>query len=35
MAEFIRIYEENPNPKEIDRVVAVLKRGGFCNGIAS
>ncbi|MGK0253886.1 MAG: tRNA threonylcarbamoyl adenosine modification protein (Sua5/YciO/YrdC/YwlC family), partial [Mariniflexile sp.] len=29
MAEFIRIYEENPNPKEIDRVVAVLKRGGL------
>lgn len=29
MAEFIRIYEENPNPKEIDRVVAVLKQGGL------
>lgn len=29
MAEFIKIYEENPNPKEIDRVVAVLKRGGL------
>ena len=29
MAEFIRIYEENPNSKEIDRVVAVLKRGGL------
>ena len=29
MAEFVRIYEENPNPKEIDRVVKVLKRGGL------
>lgn len=29
MAEFIRIYEENPNPKEIDRVVRVLKKGGL------
>ncbi|MFD0988548.1 L-threonylcarbamoyladenylate synthase [Mariniflexile jejuense] len=29
MAEFVRIYEENPNPREIDRVVAVLKRGGL------
>ncbi len=29
MAEFIRIYEDNPNPKEIDKVVAVLKRGGL------
>ncbi|OYX24011.1 MAG: threonylcarbamoyl-AMP synthase [Flavobacteriales bacterium 32-35-8] len=29
MAEFIRIYEENPNPKEIERVVAILKRGGL------
>ena len=29
MAEIIRIYEENPNPKEIDKVVAVLKRGGL------
>ncbi|SFZ91766.1 tRNA threonylcarbamoyl adenosine modification protein, Sua5/YciO/YrdC/YwlC family [Flaviramulus basaltis] len=29
MAEFIRIYEENPNPKEIERVVKVLKRGGL------
>ncbi|SEQ38091.1 tRNA threonylcarbamoyl adenosine modification protein, Sua5/YciO/YrdC/YwlC family [Hyunsoonleella jejuensis] len=29
MAEFIRIYEENPNPKEIDRVVKVLKKGGL------
>lgn len=29
MAELIRIYEENPNPKEIKRVVEVLKSGGL------
>jgi len=29
MAEFIKIYEENPNPKEIKRVVDVLRRGGL------
>ncbi|WP_299781470.1 L-threonylcarbamoyladenylate synthase [uncultured Formosa sp.] len=29
MAEFIKIYEENPNPKEIKKVVEVLKRGGL------
>ncbi|SFS57585.1 tRNA threonylcarbamoyl adenosine modification protein, Sua5/YciO/YrdC/YwlC family [Zhouia amylolytica] len=29
MAELIRIYEENPNPREIAKVVAVLKRGGL------
>ncbi|WP_276166636.1 L-threonylcarbamoyladenylate synthase [Zobellia alginiliquefaciens] len=29
MAEFIRIYEENPNPKEINRVVEVLRKGGL------
>lgn len=29
MAEFLRIYEENPNPREIDKVVRVLKRGGL------
>ena len=29
MAEFIKIYEENPNPKEINRVVNILKRGGL------
>ena len=28
MAELIRIYEENPNPKEIKKVVEVLKNGG-------
>ncbi|WP_298533892.1 L-threonylcarbamoyladenylate synthase [uncultured Algibacter sp.] len=29
MAEFIRIYEENPNPKEIEKAVKILKRGGL------
>ncbi|MCH4552606.1 MULTISPECIES: L-threonylcarbamoyladenylate synthase [Aestuariibaculum] len=29
MAEFIKIYEENPNPKAIEKVVEVLKRGGL------
>lgn len=29
MAELIRIYEENPNPKEIRKVVEVLKNGGL------
>lgn len=29
MAEFIKIYEENPNPKQINRVVQVLKKGGL------
>lgn len=29
MAEFIKIYEENPNPREIDKVVKILKRGGL------
>ncbi|WP_335966127.1 L-threonylcarbamoyladenylate synthase [Galbibacter sp. PAP.153] len=29
MAELIRIYEENPNPKEIKRVVDVLRNGGL------
>ncbi|MBD0824528.1 MULTISPECIES: L-threonylcarbamoyladenylate synthase [Aestuariibaculum] len=29
MAEFIKIYEENPNPKAIEKVVDVLKRGGL------
>ncbi|WP_248722797.1 L-threonylcarbamoyladenylate synthase [Seonamhaeicola sp. ML3] len=29
MAEFIRIYEENPNPKEINRIVSILKKGGL------
>lgn len=29
MAEFIKIYQENPSPKEINRVVAILKKGGL------
>ncbi|WP_027125040.1 L-threonylcarbamoyladenylate synthase [Gelidibacter mesophilus] len=29
MAEFIRIYEENPNAKEIKKVIKVLKDGGL------
>ncbi len=29
MADIIRIYEQNPNLKEIDRVISVLKKGGL------
>ena len=29
MAEFVKIYKDNPNPKEIAKVVAVLKKGGL------
>lgn len=29
MAEIIRIYEENPNPKEIRKVVEILRKGGL------
>ena len=29
MAELLRIYEENPNPKAVRRVIEVLKRGGL------
>ena len=29
MAEFIRIYEENPNPKDIKRVVNIIRKGGL------
>ncbi|NNC69977.1 MAG: threonylcarbamoyl-AMP synthase [Flavobacteriaceae bacterium] len=29
MAEYIKIYNENPSPKEIDRVVAILRKGGL------
>ncbi len=29
MAEFIKIYPENPNPKAIQKVVKVLKKGGL------
>lgn len=29
MAELVKIYEENPNPKQIKKVVDVLKSGGL------
>lgn len=29
MAEFIKIYNDNPNPKEIEKVVKVLQKGGL------
>lgn len=29
MAEFIKIYTDNPNPKEIQKVVKVLRNGGL------
>ncbi|NER13370.1 threonylcarbamoyl-AMP synthase [Leptobacterium flavescens] len=29
MAQLIKIYEENPNPREIEKVVAVLRKGGL------
>lgn len=29
MAEFIKLYEENPNPRQVAKVVEVLKRGGL------
>ncbi|NVJ87879.1 MAG: threonylcarbamoyl-AMP synthase [Flavobacteriaceae bacterium] len=29
MAEFVKIYNENPNPKEIKKVVNILKSGGL------
>ena len=29
MAEFVKIYEENPNPRVIAKVVNVLRRGGL------
>jgi len=29
MAKFIRIYEENPNPKDVDLIVDILKSGGL------
>ena len=29
MAKLIRIFEENPNEREIEKVVAVLKKGGL------
>ncbi|QHI34903.1 Threonylcarbamoyl-AMP synthase [Kordia antarctica] len=29
MAEFIKLYNENPNPKEIKKVVDILRKGGL------
>jgi len=29
MAQFIKIYEDNPNPKDIKKVVDVIKNGGL------
>ena len=29
MAELIKIYEENPNERELEKVVDVLKKGGL------
>lgn len=29
MAQFVKIYEENPNPKEIKKVVSILREGGL------
>jgi len=29
MADFIRIYEENPNPREIEKVIKTLRAGGL------
>jgi len=29
MAEFLKIYTDNPNPKAIEKVLKVLKRGGL------
>ena len=29
MADFIKIYEQNPNPREIAKVVSVLRNGGL------
>ncbi|PCI35375.1 MAG: threonylcarbamoyl-AMP synthase [Flavobacteriaceae bacterium] len=29
MAKFIKIYEENPNEREIEKIVTILKKGGL------
>ncbi|MEM8929224.1 MAG: L-threonylcarbamoyladenylate synthase [Bacteroidota bacterium] len=29
MAQLIKLYEENPNPKEVEKIVALLRRGGL------
>ena len=29
MAEFIKLYEDNPNPKEVKRIVKIIRDGGL------
>ncbi|MDC6364783.1 MULTISPECIES: L-threonylcarbamoyladenylate synthase [Flavobacteriaceae] len=29
MAEFIKLYEENPDPRQVEKIVAVLRKGGL------
>ncbi|RFN60175.1 L-threonylcarbamoyladenylate synthase [Marixanthomonas ophiurae] len=29
MAEFIKLYEENPNPKDVKRIVKIIRDGGL------
>ncbi len=29
MSQFLKIYNDNPNPKEIEKVVSVLRKGGL------
>lgn len=29
MAELIRLYEENPNPRQVEKIVKVLRKGGL------
>lgn len=29
MAELIKLYEENPNPKQVEKIVDVLRKGGL------
>lgn len=29
MAELIKLYEENPNPRQVEKIVDVLRRGGL------
>lgn len=29
MAELIKLYDENPNPKQVDKIVNILRKGGL------
>lgn len=29
MAEFIKLYEDNPNPKDVQRIVNIIRKGGL------